>query len=174
MTVRLNRLQIVDIIDSYTNNLETMESISNRLGISRQGVWKALKRNGIDTKKNGGIEVSCFTCGKVFKKPRCQVRKNLHMFCSHDCYYAFLEAGRGGAYIESRQGQRTARRVVSEYFELQIGNIVHHEDRNCFNNHPINLKAFRNQGDHIRYHRGFEVDPIWDGSNIENVTVQFV
>lgn len=170
MTTRMTQDQIVDAIDSYTNKLEPMISISERLGISRQGVCRLLKRNGIDTSNKGGLEVSCFTCGKLFKKPRCQVRKALHVFCSDDCYFAFLKAGRGGAYVQNRHGQRIARHVVSKYFTLQEQHVVHHEDRNCLNNMLPNLRVFACQGDHIRYHRGFEVDPIWDGSTVHPVS----
>ena len=165
MSTHITQAQTVDVIDSYTNNLESMQSIANRLNITRQGIYKVLKRNGIDTRKNGGLDVSCFTCNRVFKKHRCQVRKALHVFCSEECYHAFLKAGRGGAYIQSRHGQRIAREIVSRHFDLLEGHVVHHEDRNCLNNIVVNLKVFACQGDHIRYHRGFEVVPVWDGSS---------
>ena len=164
MSKQLSKAQQVDVIDSFTNRLESMVTIAARMGVTRQGIHKLLKRNGVKPAEYGCLDVSCFTCGKEFKKHRAQVRRALHVFCSYECYYAFLDAGKGGSYIESRQGQRRAREVVSESFELQPGHVVHHEDRNCLNNMKSNLKVFRNQGDHVRHHRGFEVDPVWDGS----------
>jgi len=163
MTARLTRLQEVDIIDSYTIQLISMEDIAKKYSRTRQSIWKVLRRHEIDTTNAGLLDVSCFTCGKEFKKHRCQIRKQLHVFCSIECYYAFLEAGRGGVYVENRQGQRIGRYVVLKYFNLQPGNIVHHEDRNNYNNLEYNLRVFRNQGDHIRHHRGFDIEPIWDG-----------
>jgi hypothetical protein len=78
---------------------------------------------------------------------------------------ADLQAGNGsGPYVRSRQGQRIARKIVAKLFPLEPGHVVHHEDRNAFNNEPFNLKVFQTQGDHTRYHRGFEVEPLWDGA----------
>jgi len=164
MTQHLTKLQEVDIVDSYTVSLISMENIARKYNRSRQSIWKVLKRHGIDTTSAGLLDVSCYSCSKEFKKHRYRIRKQLHVFCSYECYYAFLQAGRGGVYAESRQGQRLGRYVVSQYFDLLPGNIVHHEDRNTCNNLPHNLKVFRNQGDHVRYHRGFDIKPIWDGN----------
>lgn len=163
MTAHLTKLQEVDIVNAYSIDLIRMEDLSIQYNRTRQSIWKVLKKYGIDTAGAGSMDVSCYTCNKEFKKYRYQVRKNLHVFCSEECYFAFLEAGRGGAYAESRTGQRLGRYVVSQYFDLQPGNIVHHEDHNTCNNLPHNLKVFRNQGDHVRYHRGFDIKPIWDG-----------
>lgn len=166
MTAHISRLQEVDIVDAYINRLERMSDLARKHSITRQAVWKILQKNGIDTKKTGGMQVSCYTCGKEFKKPKCQVRMQKHVFCCEDCYFAFLDAGRGGVYVPSRQGQRIGREKVKKYFDLQESHIVHHEDRNNLNNNEYNLRVFRNQGDHVRYHRGFEVEPIWDGSKL--------
>lgn len=158
--------QRVDIIESYIN-LTPMIELARRYGMSRQGVYKIIRAAGVDTGKNGGIEVSCFCCQKIIKRWRCQVRKSKHLFCSHDCYHAFLQAGNGaGPFIVSRQGSRIARKVISKYFDIQPTHIPHHKDRNQFNNDPSNLMVFRCQGDHVRHHRGFEVEPLWDGSDL--------
>jgi hypothetical protein len=63
----------------------------------------------------------------------------------------------------SRNQGRIGSAVVSKYFDLQPGHVVHHEDRNDFNNHPSNLRVFANNGDHVRHHRGFIVPILWDG-----------
>jgi len=154
----------VDIINSYLA-LTSMIAIAKHYQMSRQGVYQIIKAAGIDTRKTGGIEVSCYCCQKVIKKPRCQVRKAKHLFCNQDCYDAYLKAGNGaGPLIINRQGARIARKIIAQYFDIQPSHIPHHKDRNQLNNVPQNLMVFRCQGDHVRYHRGFEVEPLWDGS----------
>lgn len=155
----------VDIIRAYTEQLTPMVSLAIKYGTSRQAIHKMLKKAGVNTTK-GKITVSCSTCGKEFERHKCQIRKQLNHFCCNECYFAFLEAGNGNPYIQSRQGQRMGRKKVSELFDLQPKHIVHHEDRNTLNNMINNLKVFRNQGDHIRYHRGFTIESIWDGTTL--------
>ena len=162
---RLTVKQKVDIIESYLN-LVSMAELASRFHVTRQAIYKIIRAAGVDTTKTGGIEVSCSTCQKVIKRPRCQVRKAKRLFCSSDCYHAFLQAGNGmGPYQESRQGVRIARKIIAQYFDIQPSHVPHHKDRNQFNNDPRNLMVFRCQGDHVRHHRGFEVDPLWDGTN---------
>lgn len=162
-----------DIVRAYTEELEPMISIAKRYGITRQGIWKVLNKAGIDTSKRLGNtrhEVTCLACKETFIKGRAYIRQHRHVFCSRDCYFAFLEAKQEGSYKYWRHGMRIAREVVSQYFDLQERNVVHHEDRNCYNNHPSNLKVFATNGDHVRYHRwsadGVEIEPLWDGSKI--------
>ena len=168
MTTTLTARQTVDIINAFTVDLESAQSIADRHDRTRQGIWKLLKRNGIDPTEYGRITVSCTACGEQIIKPRSQVRHRKHLFCNQECYYGYIEAMQGGSYSQNRQGQRVARSVISQYFDIQPGQVAHHEDRNTMNNLPNNLKVFANQGDHIRYHRwgkdGAEVVPVWDGS----------
>jgi hypothetical protein len=163
--VRLTDKEKVDIIDKYKNGLVPMIQLAEKAGTTRQAIYKMLKSAGIDTSKASAanINVSCSCCGKEIKRMRCQVRKTKHLFCSWPCYFAWLKHGNGNPLVMHRQGQRTARKIVTEYFALRPGNIAHHEDRNQFNNEVYNLKVFMNQGDHVRYHRGFLVPILWDG-----------
>ena len=163
MSKQLSGLNIVDIVERYSIYLEPVLEIAKRYGITRQGVYKILKRSGVDAAAAGRIDVTCYTCGEVITRTRNRVRKSKHLFCSEACYFAFLKAGRGGVYVGSRKGQRLARSAVSSYFTLEDGHVVHHEDRNSLNNNLDNLRVFATNGDHVRYHRGFEVSPIWDG-----------
>lgn len=41
--------------------------------------------------------------------------------------------------------------------ELNIGEVVHHEDRNRKNNSPSNLKVFKTRADHSAYHAGRDI-----------------
>lgn len=159
---------IDNIIHRYTIDLEPMQSIANHYNCTRVAVYYALKRAGVDTSKrtNGKVDARCEHCGKVIQVQRAKFRRNKHSFCNSECYYAWLDrkSAEGMMYVDSRQGRRIARDIVSEYFDLEDDHIVHHEDRNSQNNSPDNLKVFGCQGDHLRYHRGFRVPILWDGA----------
>lgn len=162
---RLTDREMVDIVDAYTVRLVPMIALAKQYAITRQGVFKVLRKAGVDTSKAAAhIAVSCTCCGKAFTKRRCQVRKSKHVFCCEACYFAWLQHGNGNPLILHRQGLRVARDIVSRYHTLLSGELVHHEDRNQNNNDPCNLKVFASQGDHIRYHRGFIVPILWEGS----------
>ena len=156
----------VDIVRAYTVELIPMITLAKQYRMTRQGIWKILRRAGIDTSKqtNGRIAVSCTVCGQETTYNRARFRATKHPFCGEQCYHAWLEHGNGNPLIMHHHSSRIARTVVSKYFSLQPGHIVHHEDRNQYNNALDNLRVFANQGDHIRYHRDFEVPILWDGS----------
>ena len=139
-----------DIIEAYTVDLWPLQEIADVLHVSRTSVQRFLKKQGIDTSKHQ-ITVSCATCGANLQRTRKRVRKQRNHFCGLDCYHSFLDAGRNPSRT-SRMGQRLAREVVSKLFDLQPEHIVHHKDRNQFNNNPSNLMVFKNQGDHIKHH----------------------
>lgn len=161
--LRLTTNQRVDIIKEYSEQLTPMRELAERYAMSRQAIYKIIKRAGIDTSK-GKLQVSCTVCAKESYRHKSSIRKQLNLFCSIECYHAFLQAGNGFPYIQNRNSQRLARTLVSQYFALQEKHIVHHENRNALDNRLENLKVFANQGDHIRHHRGFDANPIWDGS----------
>jgi len=149
-----------DVIRAFEIDLVPMIELAKRYGVKRQGIYKLLKRNGVDTSKRS-YPVKCHYCEKVFYRTKSLIRKYKHHFCNQDCYYAFLEMG--GIYKPWRHGSRIAREKVGRLFKLLPGYIVHHEDKNQFNNDMKNLKVFACNGDHIRYHRCGDVEPLWDG-----------
>jgi hypothetical protein len=167
--VRLTDKEKVDIIEAYTVGLIPMIKLAAKYNIVRQAVHKVLKSAGIDTSKTGAahIKMSCCCCGKEIIRLRCQVRSTKHMFCSEDCYFAWLKHGNGNPLVIHRQAARLAREIISKHYALRPDEIVHHEDRNQNNNLIQNLKVFKNQGDHVRYHRGFIVPIIFDGNLIK-------
>jgi hypothetical protein len=65
--------------------------------------------------------------------------------------------------VDDSAGRREARRLVSQYFELKPGYVVHHHDANETNNALKNLAVFAAQEDHMQYEWGGKVKPIWDG-----------
>lgn len=177
-----------DIIEAYTIDLWSLQEIADSLQVSRTAVHKFLNKHGVNTSKRR-IKVSCTTCGATIERTKKRVRKQHNHFCDANCYTSFLDAGKT-MYKQSRHGQRIARIVVAKFFSLEPDHIVHHEDRNNYNNSPQNLKVFANQGDHLRYHHfkrdqytnkltqktkhrkawdqyhKFEVAPLWDGSTV--------
>jgi len=168
--IRMTDQDKVDAIRRYTTDLEPVTSIAKSIGVSRQSIWKLLQKAGIDTAKETAawINVSCSACGTELKRRRCQIRAAKHLFCNAACYAAWLKHGNGQPLQEHRHHQRIGRSIVEKFFPLRPEHIVHHEDRNDFNNDPANLRVFCNQGDHVRYHRGFMVPVLWDGRNPSN------
>ena len=167
---------IKDVVKRYAIDMEPMISIAKHYGVTRQAVFYALKRAGIDTSKEiaGSMYVTCTHCGYPTKRTRSRFRNTVHPFCSKDCYHAWLDRGAkvGNRYEEYRVGRTEARALVSRYIDLLPGYIVHHEDRNQHNNAIANLKVFASSGDHTRYHRGFRVPIIWDGEGVELMKVK--
>ena len=168
MGLRLSKKETVDILNAFTINLESAASIAQRYGVTRQGIHKLLHRNGVETPKRSAMKVSCAACGKEIVRHKCEIRKRKNLFCSVECYYAFLDASQNGQYKYWRNGQRIARSVVSKRFPLKPGYVVHHIDRNTYNNTIQNLMVFANQGDHVRYHRlgPDHVTPLFDGRTV--------
>ena len=178
-TTRLTTQDRLDIIDAYEIDLEPMMSIATRYGKARVTIWQMLKKSGIDTTKHK-LEVSCATCGAVIKRVKSLLRNRKNHFCNMTCYQSFLTAGASHLTDnERRKGGRRARAIVSQYFDLQPGHVVHHEDGFPLNNQLWNLRVFATNGDHIRYHhqaRDFynktiteptpviNIEPIWDGA----------
>lgn len=139
-----------------------MQEIAERAGITRVAVWKRLKAAGIET-RTAILTRYCAYCGAELQLQRCKVRASRRHYCNTDCYHAVRKARN---YVESRQGQRTARQIVSEHFDLQPEHIVHHHDSNNLNNDVKNLAVFASQSDHMKHHHGNAVTPLWDGREI--------
>lgn len=159
---RLSNNQKVDIITRYRDEYIPTIQLAKQYGVTRQAIYKILKKSGINTSKRL-ILVSCTACGGQVYKNKATIRKRKHVFCNRTCYTAWLQAGNGLPMLENRPGQRIARSIISQYYNLQNDHIVHHEDQNQYNNILDNLRVFANQGDHVRYHKGYDVNPIWDG-----------
>jgi len=159
---RVTERQVADIIEAYTIKLVPMIAIAKCHGFTRQGIYKILHKAGVDTSNKGGMIVSCSACGKEIVRPRAQVRKAKHIYCSVACYADFISASnhKFGPSVR-RMGNKHGRKVMANFFPLQDGHIVHHIDGNVLNNDINNLMVFRNAADHCRHHRGFEVNPLF-------------
>ena len=165
----MSRISIIDqsaIARAYAVELVPMATLARIHGISRMAVWKILRKQNIETRRGIATQIytTCKTCGKPIKKPRCQYRTRLNMFCCRTCYTAYLKRNDStNPLISTRAGMRMARKTVAKHIRLKPGYVVHHEDRNTTNNDISNLRVFRSNADHVRYHRGFDVAPIWSG-----------
>ena len=168
--VRLTDKEKVDIIRAYETDLIPMQVLAKQHGVTRQGIFKMLVQAGVNTHKGpegaSQITFSCTVCGKEGMMTRGRFRKSKHVFCGEPCYFAWLKHGNGNPLVMHRNSSRQARAIISDHFALRPSNIVHHEDRNQYNNELSNLKVFANQGDHVRHHRGFIVPILWDSSFI--------
>ena len=151
------------IIKAYVDEFFSVREIASWIHVSRQAVYKFLKKRGIKTTKRR-FRVKCSWCEKDVWRPRSQIHGKKNIFCDMDCYYAWIKSF--GPYNRCRHTARIARTVVSQWFDLEDGMVVHHEDKDQRNNLRWNLKVFKDNKDHLRYHRwGYkDVEPVWDGS----------
>src|SRR5579864_4732944 len=143
--------------DMYVNGA-TVAIIAQRFNVSRVAIWKAWKRIGFST-SGYRVKLSCEHCGKAIERTRSYARRTRH-FCDPACYIAWIQAKT--SYRPWRQGQRRARRVVSQYFDVPDGAVIDHRDGDCRNNAPENLRVYASQADHMRMHRGGRVNPLWE------------
>ena len=147
-----------EIVSKYLQD-QTVISLAEEYCISRQGVYKILWQSGVDIKSAGRKKVACACCGHLVSRNRRAICNAVRQFCSRECYYAWIKA-QNPCPKYSRNGSRIARKVVAAAFDLQSNHIVHHKDGNQCNNALNNLVVFASQSDHIKHHRGVEVQPI--------------
>ena len=145
----------------------SLQMISDEIGFSRQGIKKALNREGIDTSKAGTWQVlECPQCGETFRKSRALTRRHPgRMYCGTKCYHASIH---NPGFVEWRHGTRIARSIISEHTQIPVGAVAHHDDGNERNNDVGNLVLFANQSDHMKWHRAHthDVVPLFNGSSI--------
>ncbi len=154
-----------EIIGAYVDDLTPMKEIASWVGVSKNAIYQFLKRAGVNTSKSVRVKMVCDTCKEEYELRRGEARRQRtqrHHFCGSGCYYIYLESRDT---IMNRYGSRTARRKVAEIFDLQPEHRVHHLDKDQTNNLLSNLVVFKDQGDHVRYHRDFEIELVWDGRN---------
>jgi len=161
-----NQISTEEIVNLYTIKHLTLREISNHYGnITAMGVQKRLKSAGITSKDGEWAKTHCSFCGKPMEIRRKRWFRNKESFCTTECFYANRE---NPGYHPWRQGQRLARAIVSQWFRLSPGNIIHHVDGNCRNNDLSNLMVFNNHSEHLKHHHGkSKTMPTWDGSKIK-------
>ena len=150
------------IIRLYTKKAMSPAMIAERFGVSRQGVWKLLRRNGVNT-SDTRVVAQCSHCGKEVLFPRARFRRTINPYCSRGCYAAAIRAGKN--YVAWRQGCRIARARVGRVFPLPDGAVVHHKNGDNTDNRIENLAVFASSGAHMSHHRGGRARPLWDGAD---------
>lgn len=137
-------------IKMFRDDMLSSGQIAKHYQCSRSAVIKYLNKHEVHTGK-GQWFIICTQCGcKVFR-PRCQIRGKIFSFCNAKCYYAYIH---NPDYQEHRNGQRRARAALEALHGFMPYDIViHHIDSNTDNNALNNLLVFRNQSDHMAFHR---------------------
>lgn len=148
------------VVVMYTEQHLTLEEIGRLIGMTRQAVRGRLQKAGISAKLGEWAEVICSYCGQTFQAHRRRWRRSRRLFCCAEHYYASRE---NPDYSPWRPGQRLARAIVAQYFDLQPEHVVHHHNGSNRDNDKSNLAVFASQSDHIKHHHGSAVLMLWDG-----------
>jgi hypothetical protein len=108
---------------------------------------------------------SCAICGIKIQSNVIH-RNRTRYYCCREHYYE--QRRRVHAYVQSRSGQKRARKVIASIIgPLPFGSIAHHHDGNTTHNLSVNLALFASQSDHMAHHHGNpNVVPLWDGAVI--------
>lgn len=155
-----SKLTDCELKSLYESNIR-VNDIAKLAGMTRQGVWKRLRKMGIETLGRGTITVACAFCGREFERFRARASKTIDCYCNQECFFASRE---NPNYIPWRSGQRLARAIIAQHTRLTHENVVHHIDGNNRNNDLVNLMVFANQSDHMKYHHGkCKILPLWSG-----------
>ncbi len=154
-----------DIVDRLVNKHQRVDELAQELGVTRQAIWRRLKREGIDISDRYWFVTDCGFCGKQFRKRRKLFVIGSKSYCSINCYAAVRENPK---YNQWRQGQRIARAIVSQHIKLEDDWVIDHRDGNNHNNNLDNLRIYASQSDHMKMHHGrSEVEPVWDGRHVK-------
>lgn len=149
---------------AFERDLEPAASLAKRFGVTRQTIYNALRKAGIDLKRSGWVPRVCGHCGAKIRARRSVARLNRQNYCDAAHYHAQLATS---GYTANRQGQRIARRVVGDRFALKPTHVVHHVNGDQSDNAASNLMVFNNQAEHMRWHRAggstSGVVPLWCG-----------
>lgn len=134
----------------YEEGLLSCEMIGREMGVTRQAVYEALMKAGVDTRKRDRV-VRCAGCGGGVVRSRARIRGVERVFCGDVCRREWTKRG---DFQAERVGSRRAKEVIGAVLGENAWFVAHHVDGNPGNNDRENLWAFRTQGDHMMYHRG--------------------
>lgn len=150
-----------EIITLWLSGSHTLQSIADKYQVSRPAIKLLLNSHGYSTARKLKLtEFTCNLCGRPAVKPKSR-NKYLKEYCSPACYKTSMNTS---DYNLNRQGQRQARKAVSAVFPLTNQSyVVHHLDNNPMNNKLCNLMVFRNQEEHVLFHNGGDLKPVFNG-----------
>lgn len=163
--MRQGKIKTQDIVVMIQKQGLKVDQVAKLLGMSRQAIWKRMRKAGVTSRSFVWIEFICAFCGTTNKRRRRQAQRSEDNYCNQECYFADLESP---GYAQWRQGSRIARAIVAQYVNpIPVGAIVHHKDGNDRNNDRSNLMLLASQADHIAIHRSRKsVNILWDGANL--------
>ena len=154
----------IQLVRMYTEEHKTLDQIGFKVGLTGAAIAKRLKTAGITRQMGEWLTRECGFCGNRIRINRARARCSERNYCNESCHYAALE---NPGYKPWRQGQRLARAIVSQYFSIPEGAVVHHKDGDDRNNDKANLAVYAGNGDHVRAHRTSKpVAVLWDGANV--------
>jgi len=163
--MRQSKFKTQDVVVMLTENRLTVTQVAKLHGVTRQAIWKALKRAGLDLSGRYWVAVVCAFCSAPIRRRWSHAARVEDNYCNRECYFADLE---NPGHKQWRQGSRIARAIVAQYFpmgRLPDGAIVHHKDGNDRNNDRANLLLLASQADHIGIHRSKkDIAVLWDGA----------
>lgn len=144
--------------DLYLAKHFTGQEIADMLGVTRQGVYKAMNRLGIDRSAAERFKATCDHCGGLYELTRGRYNSSDAHYCSEDCYHGHRAAVLPNR-TKNRQGQRIARAVMEKHINraLKGTECVHHVDGDQTNNHIDNLMLFMSHSEHLRYHHQLRI-----------------
>lgn len=143
------------IVELYQDGrvLMTCAEIASRYDVSRSGVRRHLKHQGVNVSKEK-IEVKCAYCGATLHRDRADVRKTRDQFCDQEHYRAFI---RSPEYQKARIAQIMAKKVYARLGHSEPRCIMF-LDNDIHNLNPSNLLGFRSRRDMAMYDIGEEVE----------------
>jgi DNA-binding transcriptional regulator LsrR (DeoR family) len=163
------RLTQEEIVSLYTIQHLTCQQIADQAAVSKTHISRLLQRFGISSTQGTWVTLPCSFCGRTHAITRKRWKLARDHYCTRECYYASRE---NIGYKPWRQGQRLARAIVAQYFDLQSEHVVHHKDDDCRNNDRANLAVYASQADHLKaaHHNNSSVLPIWDGAELSELS----
>jgi hypothetical protein len=154
--------------DLYLKKHMTGQEIADIAGVTRQGIYKAMDRLGIDRSAAERFTCICDMCGTAYELYRQRWNATSGHYCSTECYHMhrgiILPHRR-----ENRQQKRIARAVMAKHLgrALVKDEVVHHIDGDEYNNSIDNLVHFVNHSEHLRYHHQLRINRIKEGKNAD-------
>jgi HNH endonuclease len=160
MVNRQPKSRDIEIKAQYIKHVR-IGDIASRYGMTRQAVFKILRKLGIDTSCRQGLVRPCGACGEPVWCRRAKTRQQ-NVFCDSTCYHLWHKLNYTG--IVSRYNGRRAREIVSCLTTIPTGAVVHHANGDPRDNRTCNLMLLASSRDHVRIHKGFKVKPVWIGA----------
>lgn len=149
-----------DIVRLFNEELVPVREIAKIHNISRQQIYNILKFYGADTSKTVRVSRECPVCDKGMLIHKSTARRTKHTFCCKQCYDIFCEVSLE-RYSEKNVWKRLALNEIKIHFSIKDDNSIHFKDSDRTHFNANNLIVFENEKEHLRFHKGYKVTPLW-------------